>query len=162
MFTGYKSHGVAQYVLEFPVPATIEQDKKVSIEKCRSFRTSMLYFVNLAKTAQTETQKDNKRWREIRVKSKSITEYVNEHDGWTTVGWFRLGEKRDLGSVNAEKVESYELRIHVSLLVPTNSDIRNGKDNVFNNLKIPVETTMLDDNNATTSTTGDTANATSN
>ena len=51
-----------------------------------------------------------------------MVDHVNEHGGWTIVGWFLQGEVADSAN-EKEKVASVEITPHVSFLIPTISDV---------------------------------------
>ena len=65
----------------------------------------------------------------------TMCEYVNDHGGWTIIGWFPKGEVKDKPTDDATNA-SMETNIHVSYLLPTNSAIRDLDDEEFKNLQI--------------------------
>ena len=48
-----------------------------------------------------------------------MVNYINGHGGWNIVGWFKLGQTSDAAFDNGEKVDNYDLTIHLSYLMPT-------------------------------------------
>ena len=134
MFTGMQGACVGEYTVTMPVPAGISALKTATIPKARSLRTSQIFFDSLMMFGkQTEEQADE-RFIEVRAAVGTMVDYINEHGGWTVVGWFKKGEVED--SSSGEKVESTTVSLHLSLLIPTDAKIANGKDQEFNTMKI--------------------------
>ena len=63
--------------------------------------------------------------------------YINGLGRWMIVGWYHAGELSDASSAGTEKVQSYVVNVHVSLLMPTDCKIAVGQNNVFNQMKVP-------------------------
>lgn len=65
----------------------------------------------------------------------NVVNYINKHDGFTIVGWYKRGEINDQGGNqgdNEEKVEAGEIGFHVVLLKPTDSNIQIAEGLKFN------------------------------
>jgi hypothetical protein len=127
---------VAEYTITYPVPATINPRKWIEINTCRSLRTTQLFFHNLDQFISDNRPEDiSHRFDEIRQKVSSMVTYVNNHGGWTVVGWFRKGEVDDASNAG-QKMESLDTVLHLSYVMPTSLDIQNSNDNAFEALKI--------------------------
>ena len=68
-------------------------------------------------------------------KVDTMVKYVNEHNGWTIVGWFRRGEVQD-ASTEGASADAVKTKLHIALLVPTRDKIRKLRDEEFNKLRI--------------------------
>ena len=136
MFTGDQGPCVGEYTLTIPVPTSISSRSKEYVPKCRSLRTTRLFFDNLSAFGKQTIEKANNRFPAVRKQINDMAKYINEHDGWTIVGWFKRGEVEDQSSSQGEKVESSSLTLHVSLLIPTNKAIANGLDPQFQSKQI--------------------------
>ena len=65
----------------------------------------------------------------------NVVNYINEHDGFKIVGWYKRGEINDQGGNqgdNEEKVEAGEIGFHVVLLKPIDSNIQIAEGLKFN------------------------------
>mmetsp|Transcript_5966 Transcript_5966/g.12385 ORF Transcript_5966/g.12385 Transcript_5966/m.12385 type:complete len:416 (-) Transcript_5966:74-1321(-) len=81
------------------------------------------------------------REREIREAFRQIDTFVKDHGGWSAVGWFKSGSKRDAssavdgGNMAAEDTVVSEDRVyHICSLYPTNTNLVGM--NVFRNLQL--------------------------
>ena len=140
IFTSGRNPIVGEYTLTMPVPSLISERRKEDIQRCRSLRTTQLFFKNLPSYGEQTAQAIEERFQDVREKVKKMVEYVNNKGGWTVVGWFKKGEVSD-SSNQAEKVESLTCTLHISLLIPTSASIANGTDSIFEGMRIATDVT---------------------
>ena len=67
-------------------------------------------------------------------KVKKIVKHINEHNGWTVLGWHRRGQTQK-GEADDEQVLSYSTIGHCSYLQPTDVTVLETVE--FKNLMIP-------------------------
>lgn len=80
----------------------------------------------------------NERHNDCRKKIKKMVEYVNNNGKWTVVGWFRKGEIVDASTNDVGlKFENTTSVLHVSLLVPSKSDVASKTDETYRAMLIP-------------------------
>lgn len=103
-----------------PFPAAVDPSPTVSVHHFRSLRTSRLFFKNL--DAYSRVYDATAHHLTIRTAKDAIVQHIHDNEGWTIVGWFRRGEITD-ASNEAERVDSSTVNVHISLLVPTKSDV---------------------------------------
>jgi hypothetical protein len=117
----------------FPISTRIDSDGSTTVHSFRSLRTTELFFYNFEQHASTVTPEDELgRTSLYRKKINAMVEHINNHGGWTIVGWFMLGSTTDAANIQ-EKVENYDMTLHLSYLSPS-TDISN--DNTFSQLRI--------------------------
>jgi hypothetical protein len=134
---------VGEVTVRFEVPDK-EVDgggtKRETVRGFRSLRTTYLLFDNLVEYSRMNNDGIDNAVPMQRTKIAVMSEYVNEHGGWTVAGWIRLGEVQD-ASNEGVKVGSETRSLHLSLLVPTAEKVRNFQDEEFNKLRIKHEGT---------------------
>ena len=128
---------VGEFDLAFPSPLgkEIHADNTVVIEKHRSLRTTRLFFDDFRSFCNQYNIEDH--FVTVRRKVVSCVEYVNNHGGWTVVGWFRQGEVADASDEGAEKVDNERVIVHISLLVPTRPEV--ARDQEYRSLLVDKE-----------------------
>lgn len=113
--------------VEFPVPTTIIQSNKTpnTTTSCgfRSLSTTKLFFQNYDNYCTHHTALDQERNRiSLRKRFKNIVDFINENGGWTIVGWFMMGSVVEAAAVSNEKIQNYEITIHLSYVYPSNAE----------------------------------------
>lgn len=122
------------------INGTGTDEKRIDIDQFRSFRTTQVLFENVRTFLRLGETAINIRTGEMRDSVQAMVEYINNEQllnpsGWTVVGWCKVGEVQD-SSNPGERVQSTLPVFHISLLLPTSADIRNGLDEHFNDLRI--------------------------
>ena len=107
--------------VKFEVPRQIDtEDGNITVPKFRSLRTTKLFFQDFEEHASLLTREDNiDNLQSYRKQINEMVNYINGHGGWNIVGWFKLGQTSDAAFDNGEKVDNYDLTIHLSYLMPT-------------------------------------------
>jgi hypothetical protein len=125
---------VYSFDVEFDVPSRLGYGNTYTSHGFRSFRTTSLFFKDMNKYANSTTIDDETTiLQQNRPLISQMVDYVNQNDGWTLVGWFKLGEVTDAAN-QQEKVENSEITVRISYLFPTNDNII--KTNEFQELQI--------------------------
>ena len=88
-----------------------------------------------------QLQDSNEFW-DIRDKIDDLQDYVNDHGGWTVVGWYRLGMVEDKamqesnnqfnGNQESPLVEASETRFHIIQIYPTRESFKLEGNDDFN------------------------------
>ena len=124
--------GPRNTVLMFSFYFADTNKKVIKISDFSSLRTSKLFFENRNILAETDQLQTNSVYHHMQDQWRSTIEYVNDHGGWTIVGWYIRAVLDD-----EEKDESDEtlyrtnVKVNVSYLFPTDA-----------NLQIPKEETI--------------------
>lgn len=118
-----------------PVPAKLETDQLQVVQGFRSLRTTRIWFLDLDDyAARIEADQDNENRYDHRTKINNMVTYINDHHGWTILGWYKLGELTDAADGINEKAENFVITMHISYLYPSNADVEHSEE--FNKLKI--------------------------
>lgn len=103
----------------FDVNPAMDPSRRITVSNFQSYKFTKLFFENFEDFVQSNS------WPEIddsqnliRRKWTSMVNYVNEHGGWTLVGWSMLGDHYDAAN-GQDKVQAAETKIHLSSLQPT-------------------------------------------
>jgi hypothetical protein len=126
LFSTTSTSFIYSFDVEFPVPSNISSDNKAVVHSFRSLQTTNIFFRDFDDHCKANTQEEVRRSIQLnRTKVNNMVEYINAHDGWTIVGWFKLGEIVDAsGNSSYEKVENYDMMtMHLSYLMPTNINV---------------------------------------
>ena len=108
-----------------------------SVPDMRSLRTTELFFEDFANFSTLDNCVISAYTMPIRELIKEMVNHVNHNGGWTIIGWFKNGDRRDASS--DEMVATHEATIHVSLLIPSSVTIRQGQDAIFESKQIARE-----------------------
>ena len=112
---------VYSFDVTFQVPKNIDERGVKTVFHFKSLQTTKLFFENFEQHAESTTTDQQKRnTQDYRKKFNAMVNYINESEGWTIVGWFKLGETIDAADNSNEKVVNYDITIHISYLMPTN------------------------------------------
>lgn len=118
---------VLDMTVTFTATDTNGYEHQYSVPHFRSWRTSKIFIHPMALTADTSVYVTHT--REIRDVAANIKNIVNEHEGWTIVGWYRKGEvvdaSADPGNTDNE-ITSDNHPIHISFLFPTRPSCLDG------------------------------------
>lgn len=110
-------------------------EEEAVVRNFRSLRTTEVFFENHESIGALDNQVIEKRTMEFRKKIDTIVDYINQDGGWTIAGWFKKGESQDASTAEA-KVDSTEVTLHLSLLVPSKKEIRTREDGDYKKLLI--------------------------
>ena len=127
--------GQCTVAFDNPFSSVVHEGSRVEVHKFRSLRTTELFFRKLGEFVRHYKKDDH--FAIVRKKVKKMSNFINENGGWTMVGWFRKGEISD-ASNEAEKVENLIVTVHISLLVPTKTQLY--EDNAFKSKRIKTPT----------------------
>ena len=118
------------------------QPKPTTVMHFRSLRTTELFVQqSTLKYWQHSSLKMQDRWRQS---VQEVVEYVNNHGGWTMIGWVRTGAKYDDSDPKAkEPVASTDPKPHMTYLMHSNMDIL--KTTVFKTLRYDIPQNISDD-----------------
>lgn len=86
----------------------------------RSFRTTNIFIKPIQMGA--DILPFFQRRKDIRIAVKTITDIINDNEGWTIIGWYRKGEVEDASAPaneNDSKIEGFNKPIHIAYLYPT-------------------------------------------
>ena len=111
----------------FSVPTTLETGGEAMVFGFRSLRTTRLFFTDYEAHANTTTDEEEEACRIAnRNKIRAMVEFINGNGGWDIVGWYKMGGATDSATSNNDKVENFEVTIHLSYLFPSkyNANIR--------------------------------------
>lgn len=101
-----------------------DHNRGILIQDFRSLRLTEFLFANLSDFAKQEQEAIELQTPAMRRQVNAMVDYVNTNGGWTVVGWFKKGEVKDMAAASDDvKVESDEVKMHLSLLTPTNLDL---------------------------------------
>jgi hypothetical protein len=142
--TGTMQGLVGEYNVTLPVPAELSATEHHVVQFCRSLRTTELFFENLNQFVKKEDIVEE-RFANMRLAVRAMQDHVNANHGWTVVGWFQKGEVED-SATPGEKIDSLKWTLHISLLVPTSSHIRNRLDVAFNPMRIKLAAPFVEAN----------------
>jgi hypothetical protein len=107
----------------FDVPEQIDPSGKVTVGNFHSLKTTKLFYRNFDNFVNRHSLVDLRGSNQlVRKQWAEATEYINEHGGWTLVGWFMLGDHHDAANPN-EKVQNFQISLHLSSLQPTKSSV---------------------------------------
>lgn len=132
---------VYQFDVEFPIPLRMQRDsaRTWTTPSFRSLRTTELFFRDFeAHASQTTIEDENALRQEHRIIMHRMVDYINRTGGWTIIGWYMLGTLTDANSSNTpeNKIENYEMTIHINYLYPTAYHTRLHDDAEFHRQKI--------------------------
>ena len=113
----------------------VAQDVGIIVPDFRSLRTTEVFFVNLADYAKQDKAIVERATTANRRAVSHMVTYVNDHGGWSTVGWFKKGEVQDASSEDT-KIDSGTVQLHLSLLLPSDMNILFGAEQGFKALRI--------------------------
>lgn len=137
--TGFDSRGtVAKATVKIPVPTTVNGTENAEVRDYRSQRFTDLVVADNKALQKKDSAYLATKYIKHNKTVKEMVEYFNDHGGWSIVGWFRRGKSAD-SSTEGATAESFATTLHISLLVPTNGDIRNLRDVEFKNMRIKIE-----------------------
>ena len=120
--------------ITFDVPATVETSGRVTVFEFTSYSFTKLFFTNFEDFAASNSWSDvDDSQNLVRRKWERLVHYVNNHGGWSLVGWCMLGDHYDAATGN-EKVDNFETKIHLSKVHPTLQYAADLEE--FNRLKI--------------------------
>jgi hypothetical protein len=112
---------VADFNVHFQRGGAGGQTESITVERCRSMRTTVLFFDDFTSFQQLSREETTQRGMGVRKKVREMVNVVNGNGGWTIVGWCKKGEVTDAAN-KFEKIESDDITFHVSLLQPTSLD----------------------------------------
>lgn len=132
---------VYMFDVEFPIPLRMQRgDAQMwTTPNFRSLRTTELFFRDFESHASQTTIEDEQANRQdFRHKIARMTRYINDHGGWTIIGWYMLGATADTNTTNVQdnKVENYDMHMHINYLYPTMYRARIEHDLAFQRMKI--------------------------
>lgn len=132
--TGFDNKAmVAEATIKVPMPASA--DTSGVVQNFRSHRFTELVCENTKAMQKMDKKTLSMKYVKHQRRITALVQHVNTNEGWTTVGWFRRGESADASTENAT-MQSLEANMHLVLVVPTNGDIRNGRSETFNDLRL--------------------------
>ena len=157
--SGTGNSNVFECSVTFDVPEKVDMSGKVTVSQFQSYKLTKFFFKSFEDFAQSHDWNDvDDSQNLIRRKWERLVQYINNHGGWTLVGWCMLGDHYDAAG-GSDKVQNFETRIHLSMVQPTN-EIR-ADDVEVNRLKINesfVSVHQLPDNSDSDSDREDEAN----
>lgn len=104
------------------VPEDFEVSGFATIEQFKSRRTSGV-FVPFSDWSVLDSYDPEDIEENLRNNIRRVTEHVNNHGGWTCIGWLRTGMVNDVSDTTvAENLASMTQHPHVSYLYPTDPD----------------------------------------
>ena len=129
---------VLQCTLVFDVPADVAAYCVGEVSRFRSQRFTELVVSDNKNMQKTSEDDLNEHYLQLHSAMQALGGCVNDHGGWTIVGWMRRGEIHDKSTLGGT-AESLETKLHVVRLSPTSAEIRNLRDDAFNDLRLKIE-----------------------
>jgi len=136
---GQISHDmVLKMNVQVQTPVTFSEREVEVVMDYRSLRTSNLFIRDRA-TWEFLAVQDLRMMRRYQPKVRKavadMINYVNQHGGWTIIGWTKKGRARDQSDQNSGSyLESMEDRLHISYMLPSSDGIGGCED--FKNLQL--------------------------
>ncbi len=84
-------------------------------ESYRSLRTTRIFLADEQTLGDLEPDMDT---TDLRESIDYLVNYINEHQGWTVVGWSRTGKIRDMSN-DKEDIANEHVNPHLILVYPT-------------------------------------------
>jgi hypothetical protein len=109
---------VISYELEFKHVADARSER---VPDVKSWATTKLFFLSLPLAGASAFGLLENHTRTIRVAATSICAFVNEHGGWTIMGWSKQGLQVDASAVaNSDSVVTSQSKVvHIVSVQPT-------------------------------------------
>lgn len=123
-FTNKQGNIVLSMDVTINVPLSFSITGYRTIHRYTSWRTSQLFvkedsWKTLIASLNTDST-DHKHRDAIRTCTKRIVDFINEHGGWTCIGWIRTGSVQDESDTSGAMIASSEQDPHITYLYPTN------------------------------------------
>jgi hypothetical protein len=114
---------VYSFDIEFPIPPKFGFGNSYTTSGFRSLQTTKIFFHNFDDYVSIFEIDDEMLAvkRTHRSKISDMVQYINNHGGWTIVGWFKLGEVADAAN-EKEKVVNTDVTVRLSYLYPSAGD----------------------------------------
>ena len=128
-FTNKQGNIVLSMDVTINVPPSFSITGYRTVHRFMSWRTSQLFvkedsWKSLIPSINTDSNNQKHR-RALRTASKRIVDYINQHGGWTCIGWIRTGSVQDESDGTGALIASSEQDPHITYLYPSNTDLLN-------------------------------------
>jgi hypothetical protein len=115
---------VLMYNVDFSIDGTDGKPKTVLVNDTRSLRTSRLFGEGIEQVAGESKDVRTTEERIIKRHVKSCVNYINNHGGFTIMGYITTGNIVDNSDeVGSSKIQSIEPTTHIIYLYPTDHNI---------------------------------------
>lgn len=114
---------VTEHFVRIPASSEFSADGHATINNFRSHKFDQLVFSrDCLSVLEMGNVLHNK---VVREHISATVKYVNEHSGWTVIGWVRTGAVLDVSDEGSkdrdvENIASFDQRPHISFMTPTN------------------------------------------
>ena len=126
-FTNKQGNIVLSLDVTIKVPPSFSITGYRTIHRFKSWRTSQLFVKEhswKSLIACLNSDSTNHKHRDaLRTSAKRIVDFVNEHGGWTCIGWIRTGSVQDESDTAGAMIASSEQDPHITYLYPTNMNL---------------------------------------